>query len=432
MNTFRTFSRCAAIGVVLSGCAASQETINEFGSQSRQTEYGARTAMLAKDHGTAHQMYQQASLQFDVTDETYVDGYFYLDKARMEGNRAVMALLDGDEEGARKHFSVSNDLFDSGVSQHKAVLQEREDIKQGVAAVAAIGLTVALGVMGARAQSGANYQQAYQIQQSTQDAMQLTAQTFAQVSQHLAEIHEIEIADDAQDIDYDVWRSAMISDHPISQSIVRVRTSGGNCTGFFIQPRIVATAAHCFDRYESVSVFKLDPRSREDFLQGGAGSQLTTVATYQPDSYDDAITCHPDDVALIVVAEASDHWLELDLNRVKNNSEGMVIGYSGDLDKGYFQRVDYGCKFNRGSQNRVGADCAIYKGNSGGPFFSVNHRRQSSPFRVVGITSCGKIASMGTRTPQGANKAAGIMRLRSIYRRAVSEHLGAGDETLFN
>ena len=78
--------------------------------------------------------------------------------------------------------------------------------------------------------------------------MELSVDAFDLISRAITEIHEIDVDEDAQRVDPDAWRAAAISDHPLAQAVVRVFSGSMrgtySCTGFFIQPRLVATSAH--------------------------------------------------------------------------------------------------------------------------------------------------------------------------------------------
>ena len=440
--------RTATIGVflvavgVLAGCASSQQSIDEYSNNFRSLELQARGAMLVGNHALADTLYIQASQQLNQSDEVYVDGYFYLDRARMEGNRAFMALLDGNEGQAREHFSLSERYLTSGVQVHKAVLNERVETQQDVTALLGIGALIGVTAMGMDA-ADENPARADEIYQSLSDTLELTADMFDGISRLIEQIHEVDIDEDAQQVDLDQWRAAVVSDHPISRAIVRVSQSreAPSCTAFFIQPRIVATSAHCLDEMDQgrLWVRTNDPREKEIFLESMGGRSLDWETVYWPDSYDWPNTCHRDDVALIVTENASEYWLPIDTQPVVGTAPAMVIGYSGDLDSGFFQRMDYGCLIgvSTGWPGMVSHNCATYPGNSGGPVFSVDSTRSESPFRVVGINSCGYTELAGDRIDQeyfgdsGWNNAAGIQPLERLYNSVIADNPTAGDDRLF-
>ena len=424
---------CIVAGLLLTGCAASQQSIREAVGNLREIELGAREAMLIGDHGIADYLYARASQRLNQSEKTYVDGYLYLDNARMRGNRALMALFDGEVGRAKHHFSASSHFLDSGVEAHKAKLQKRKSLGQGIAGVVAAGAVVGILVQQHNVQKEGNLtqDQTRALDDAVESAMELTTDTFVKISQHLDEIHRIRVDEQAQDVDKDKWRAAVISDHPLSRAIVKVKSPGSYCTGFFIQPRVVATAAHCFDRGEPVEVYAPDARNSEGFLLNNSILfKNQTVAAYQPESYDGS-TCHVDDLALIVVRNPSEYWLEIDKQTAIEQSNGMVIGYSGDLDGGFFQRIDYGCELSHEWNEMLADNCATYPGNSGGPLFSVDYKRKHDPFRVAGVVSCGRSDQQGERTAGKGNWGASIYRLEKLYREVISLHPDAGDEGLF-
>ena len=428
---------CSLAVIVLSGCASTQNSIDAAADRFRPQEREARQAMLAGRHAAADVLYAGASEQIDTVDETYVDGYFYLDQARMAGNRAFMALLEGNVGSARRYFSSSEEYLNSGVRDHKAVLDDREDTQQGLSTVVGIGAIFGMTALGINAADEATtYEQSQAALDATSQLMELTVDVMDLISTAIAEIHEIDVHEDAQHVDPDAWRAAVISDHPIPRAVVRVKTDNGRCTGFFIQPRLVATSAHCLDESNPgrIQVEVHDPRRKQEFLLGEPTARLTTKAVYWPPTYDWDTVCHRDDVALIVVGEdrPSEVWLTIDTQPVTTQRNAAVIGYSGDLDKGFFQRIDYGCKIEKNHiTGQVANNCASYPGNSGGPVLSVDHGRATDPLRVAGVVSCGEIETAGTRTAELRKGAAAIGPLAELYRGVVARNPGLGDPGLF-
>ena len=433
---------CTLAATVLAGCASSQQSIDATAGKFRPHEIEARQAMLAGRHAFAHILYTEASEQVDSNDDTYVDGLFYLDHARMEGNRAFMALLDGKVEEAQDHFKSSERYLNSGIRAHKAILEDREDTQQGAAAVLGLGAVLGLAVVGADAASGAQTSgQSNAIQDATMQLLELSIDAFDLISRAIVEIHEIDVHEDAQHVDPDAWRAAAISDHPLARAVVRVfsRSMAGtsSCTGFFIQPRLVATSAHCLDESDPSRVWVEvhDPRQKERFLLGKPVRRLATERVYWPSTYDwGKRSCDPVDVALIVVGEddASDDWLPIDTKPVVGQSEALIIGYSGDLDRGFFQRIDYGCELEQDNKTKqIGHNCVSYGGNSGGPVMAVDYSQAKHPFRVVGVHSCGIRAKRAIRVARKTRWAAGMLPLAELYRGVIARNSSLGDSRLF-
>ena len=433
---------CMLAAVFLTGCTSTTQSIKEVDSKFRTVERQAREDMLAGRHTSADANYARAAAQIDQTAETYVDGYFYLDHARMAGNRAIMALLDGNDLRAREYFSSSENYLTSGVWAHKKVLREREDSQQDVAGLLAFGAMVGVVALGIDASSDTtSLDQSKAVWNATTNLLELTVDAFDLVSNTIAEIHEIDVHEDAQYVDPDAWRAAVISDHPISQAVVRVFSGelGGtsSCTGFFIQPRLIATSAHCLNEHDKGDLWVEIPKPREEkgyFLLGKSAKRLNIERVHWPSTYEWNNTCHPDDVALIEVSEdnPSDHWLPIDTQPIVEGSKALVIGYSGDLDSGFFQRIDYGCEIARDlKKGMIGSNCASYPGNSGGPLFSVDYNRARNPLSVVGISSCGRRDYQGERSPGITKWAAGTNPLERLYRGIIAKQRSLGDPQLF-
>lgn len=419
-----------AAGLSLSGCAASQEAISEYATSARQLESEAVAAMHAGDNARAATLFQTAQNSFDTSKKEFFDGHLYVDQARYAGNQAFLALERGDEQTARDLFGESVAAYQSGIHGHLDLLSERDTKQQGAMMLAGIGASVGLGLWGASLQSGAaSAAEAAQFQSGVTEMISTTGDVLQELSDHLRELNTLDVADEAKYVDIDRWRSAVISDHPIARSIVRIRADNANCTGFFIHPFVVATAAHCLDeRSTPVRVFRNNPAAASDFLVGNPGAELTTVDVLIPASYDGTVE-HPDDVALVVVAQRSSDWLKIADEPLAAPSTGMVIGYSGDLDSGFFPRLDYGCSMRPGPNGSVKSDCATYQGNSGGPFFAVS-RDGTQPPEVIGINSYGRKKEYGTRMEDGVT-AAGVHRLASLYRQ-VAVPDGVGNPALFD
>lgn len=440
MQGFSTAFMLAA--VLITGCTSTGQSIQAVDSKFRTLEVQAREDMLLGRHASADANYATAAAQIDQTTETYVDGYFYLDHARMAGNRAFMALLDGDQRTAREHFSSSVDYLTSGIRAHEEVLRKREASRK--TALNVVGAAAVFGVVnrGSRGVADAtSLEEGEAILDATIATMELLFDLIDSISEQIEEVGSINVHEEAKYVDPDVWRAALISDHPLSQAVVRVYSGDMkdtySCTGFFIQPRLIATSAHCLNEQDTgdVRVEVRKPREeKEPFLLGKSVKRLNVETVHWPRTYEWVESCHPDDVALLVVSEddRSDQWLPVDTRPVVGGSKALLIGYSGDLDRGFFQRMDYGCKLARDDRRRmIGSTCAGYPGNSGGPLLSIDYNRAGTPFRVVGVLSCGSEEYRGKRTPGISKWAAGIAPLKRLVRSTIAKQPSLGDPQLF-
>ena len=83
------------------------------------------------------------------------------------------------------------------------------------------------------------------------------------------------------------------------------------------------------------------------------------------------------------MAKPSSDVLPVSTVPVRQGTKLMAIGYSGDLNNGYFLQIDYGCQVNSVRANgHLGSNCVIWRGNSGGPILTAG----PNP-RVVGVNS---------------------------------------------
>lgn len=408
----------AGAACLLIGCAASQKQIAAFGAGAAATDQKARAAMISGDRATAVALYEQADATLDRQDSTYLDGYFYAHRARRIGNGAMMALVAGDGAQARSLFTQSSQVFDDGVARHRALLEERRNAR--------IAATVILTVAAGAAAVGATANTGVDSSEFISDLGELSAETISQISETM----KLDVVDDAQNVQSDQWRAAVLSDHPMVSATVQVQTGKSACTGAYIAPRLIATAAHCI-RVEGggeTKVYRYAVEQPATFL-AGQPPEVPVEAVYVHPGYGPEYSADYD-VALIVVSQAHPHPLKVRKRPIETVHDASVMGFSGDLNRGFFLRLDHGCAARVESELVLRMDCAVYPGASGGPIFVRD--AAGRPFELVAVVSGGPEGTAGRRISLGrGNTGARIELLNDMYSAVLREHPGAGPSNLF-
>lgn len=209
----------------------------------------------------------------------------------------------------------------------------------------------------------------------------------------------------ARFVNRDKWRAVVVSQDNIARSIVRIhnQTSDVTCTGFFVAPHLIATSAHCFRLGDALGAFRQNATNGRAFMTREE-EYFRITHQYENSLYDRSKKCDPNDIALLLTERPSQNYLPITKSPLCPGQRLMVIGYSGDLNQGYFLRIDYGCKVTGiGPQGFVGNDCASFPGNSGGPQLTA-----TDTIAAAGVVACGPVGT-GDRAP-GRN-AASVQRM---------------------
>lgn len=362
--------------------------------------------------------------------------YNYFQDAKRLGNNGFDAVLQGNDNAAKTQFQQSTQTLSTGVYQHTQKAKKRAGWQSGLNTIATVGAAVGMSYMAADASRQVQSQaQLNQINSSISQFGQGLGNLNLMIERQIRETERSIVDPRTRDVDLNVWRAAVISDHPIAQSIVRLRTSGGLCTGFYIQPRVVATAAHCFSERARVEVHHEVTSAGDRFMRG---ESVVNPVLYQirhplydnnPNCMyrDNAGGCIPYDVAFLVTRDASAHFLPLYTEPPSTGLKIFNVGYSGDLNSGFFKRIDYGCHINsvaQGHESVIGYDCDSYGGNSGGPVVAVIPSMSGQSIGVIGVHSTGsrELESRVENRSGSAHLGSG----RDIYRTIVSASPGAG------
>ncbi|WP_275286146.1 trypsin-like serine peptidase [Halomonas elongata] len=347
--------------------------------------------------------------------------YSYVLEAKELGNQAFDKIESGQGEQARELFEQSTAALTNGVKAHSRRMQERADNMHTANAVGTLGLGIAstiwsFGEIGDTASSSAS--------QAIVDANARLLETLGNISMSMS--GEISTAwrgaydSQEQAVDQDQWRSVVVSDDNMARSIVRIRnrSSGMYCTGAFIAPKVIMTAAHCFDIGDTLGAFRQNTDSGKSFMTGD-DEFIEITHQYQHSRWDpyaeygDSAVAF--DIAFLITSQSSQYFLPVSTRTLEHGEKLMALGYSGDLDDGDFLRIDYGCQVTDiGDHALFRNSCVVYKGNSGGPVLTTDGQ-----VAVVGVTSGGHFDVNGRENDR--TDAASVKRGAAIFGQ-IMEH----------
>lgn len=340
---------------------------------------------------------------------TYYLQHSYVNEARALGDQAFARIKSGDGPAASDLFARSTAVVANGVANHRAFASQRADEQRLAATLVMAAVGVAAVNASADARAGAR---------SAADIARVNAsfdsflQGFGNTTSFLGEqitAGELNSTDaDARFVDRDVWRSIVVSNDNIARSVVRVhnQTRNASCTGFFIAPHLIATSAHCFQLGDALGAYRQNASNGRAFMTRDE-EFIAITHLYENNLYDRAQVCSPYDVALLLTERPSQNYLPVSTAPVRVGQPLMALGYSGDLNNGYFLRIDYGCRVTSvGEGGLMRHDCATFSGNSGGPVITA-----SGNLAAVGVHSCGP---RGVTVRQAGRGAASVQRLAAM------------------
>lgn len=317
---------------------------------------------------------------------SYYLNHRYVGEALSYGNTAMDSAVAGRSDVARANFVQSTDTLATGLALHRQYAASRAENQE----IAAAFLTLGIGLVGMNAanraaSSATSAADLNRINAAFSDFVGATG-NFGQFLNEQIRLGEID-SSAVDRVDRDRWRSVVVSNHKFSRSIIQIhnKTRDTTCTGFFVDPYVVMTAAHCFRIGDALGAFRDTPQNGRDFMTGNRDF-LKIDHQFSHIRWDGNVgRTGAYDVAFLLMAQPSSDWLPVSTAPVRPGTKLMALGYSGDLNNGYFLQIDYGCAATSVRPNDLlGSNCVIWRGNSGGPILTAG----ANP-RVVGVNSSG-------------------------------------------
>ncbi|WP_118135517.1 serine protease [Oceanicella sp. SM1341] len=328
------------------------------------------------------------SLQAATQDRSYFLDHDYVRAAMAHGNQGFAEVMAHRGEAARESFATSTGILVEGVAKHAEYAADRAAEQRLLADL----LTVGLGVAGTLAATNAMSSAGSTAQNN---AIIGNLSRFMDMNRSMNQMLHSDISaaqagsSAVRRVDRDRWRAPVVSDHRIARSIVRLHNETRNtlCTGFFVAPYLIATAAHCFRLGEIMAAYRQRPGDGEAFMTNDLQLFTPHLQTQpepwarQPLGPDHDYS--PFDFALLVTNEPSDSYLPVLAREVRPGERLMALGYSGDLNQGFFLQLDYGCEVTSvGEYASFRSNCVTWGGNSGGPVLAID-----GEIAVVGVHS---------------------------------------------
>ncbi|MCU0906072.1 MAG: S1 family peptidase [Rhodobacteraceae bacterium] len=315
---------------------------------------------------------------------SYYLGHRYVGEALASGNAAMAAAVSGRGDVARANFVQSTDTLATGLALHRQYAAERAESQQVAATILTLGIGIAGMSAANRASANAtNAADLNRINAAFSDFIGATG-NFGQFLNEQIRLGEVG-SSAVNRVDRDRWRSVVVSNHSFARSIIQIhnQTRNTSCSGFFVDRYVVMTAAHCFQIGDALGAFRDTPQNGRDFMTGNReflkiDHQFSHIRWNPNDR-----RTRPYDIAFLLMAQPSSDWLPVSTAPVRPGQRLMALGYSGDLNNGYFLQIDYGCAATSvGASANLGSNCVLWRGNSGGPFLTAG----ANP-RVVGVAS---------------------------------------------
>ena len=337
--------------------------------------------------GQAAAGWTEAISALEPGSDGYYAGQLYVDHAAYQSNVALMALMARDPAGARAGFLDVPTVMREGFFGYRDYVERTNDGRATLAMVLSIA-AIALAASGGHSSPEASQQ----LAESAGNAIESVWENLGPIdTATLAPVGPIRV-------DTDFVRMPFFPNVSHMQALGRVQWTNGSaaCTGAFVRPRIVLTAAHCVVtdsmrrlRPQEVRFEKWGLVDRDAVIEDRPYRTYRVTEIVVPRGYDHHEDWQDDWALLVTAQKSANHfgWLG-EPWRVRPGSPLAIAGYSADVNEGRIMTLDYGCPLDEIGEGAVYYfSCKTFGGSSGAPILLAGNAFHLT--HVVGVNVCG-------------------------------------------